>query len=452
MEQLESYLDKVQLEIEDSYQIKKCTEIVKASEHLKLYLSTITAFTICDQEILFGTSMGNLIVVDSNLQKIQHIHSLDFLISSDHNSYISFIKRNVQSTSNQSYLMLGTSLGIFAIMSYNNHKLEPIQSVKLREQTKIIDVKCHQNTFLVIQDNSITIVNQELNVLKQVMVSASDGLITQVSVNIKQPSQILLSTSLNNHFIWNVQSENLSSLSPQNTNQFSQQFTGSCINPVQQNLILTQTNSQISHYQRQTLAHLYTSTYRSKKIKNINFGHLFTLNSDDALLSVNPLDSLVLINIESNKLLSYEQLSQNDNELEYSFYEIQQSKDYKDTYVSKIVLIGQYKSSKQLVIGEYQIMSLRNSFTELVTQDKIKNAIKLCLKYKCLNSDLKILQPLLVKLLRKKQKPELLESKEYKVLMQIVQQLEQNILMRSDQQINVNPNQFEEENQQQGKM
>jgi len=51
----------------------------------------------------------------------------------------------------------------------------------------------------------------------------------------------------------------------------------------------------------------FQTSYQSKKIKDITFGHLFVLKQN-WLLSVNPLNCIVLIDMRTNRLISYEPL------------------------------------------------------------------------------------------------------------------------------------------------
>lgn len=68
----------------------------------------------------------------------------------------------------------------------------------------------------------------------------------------------------------------------------------------------------------------FQTSYQSKKIKDITFGHLFVLKQN-WLLSVSPLNCIVLIDMRTNRLISYEPLklgkcfsfNQEDNSIYY---------------------------------------------------------------------------------------------------------------------------------------
>ncbi|CDW76100.1 UNKNOWN [Stylonychia lemnae] len=233
---------------------------------------------------------------------------------------------------------------------------------------------------------------------------------------------ITISTQKCANLVYNLKDNKLSTLNGGIDQTFHHNW-GSCVDYKQLKFIVSQPNSTLQHFDSVQFQSLFNTTYKSKKIQNINFGHLLMIQ-EHSVISINPSDSLVLINTSSNKLLTYEKLISNENQ--YKFY-------YYDNESMNISLLGQRTQDGKLIYTSYEVMDLQTSLYFLISKQKIKNAIKLALQFKSLQK-LDVLEPLLVNLFRKKQKQELLETKEYKVFMEMVKLIEEQSKIQKNQQ------------------
>lgn len=73
-----------------------------------------------------------------------------------------------------------------------------------------------------------------------------------------------------------------------------------------------------------------------------------------------------------------------------------------------------------LVIHKYTVMTFLESYNELVKKNRTKSLIKMVLSQKCFQ-ELSVLQPFLVTVFRKNVKQEIMDSKEYKALLDLIQ-------------------------------
>jgi hypothetical protein len=66
----------------------------------------------------------------------------------------------------------------------------------------------------------------------------------------------------------------------------------------------------LQHINPDTLKVDFATQYKSKKVTDLLFGNLFSMNEGKSMISVHPINSLVLIDTVTNKLVAYEALKQ----------------------------------------------------------------------------------------------------------------------------------------------
>lgn len=108
---------------------------------------------------------------------------------------------------------------------------------------------------------------------------------------------LIITTSKHAHLTYNLLTKNQMKIEPlPNLQSQSFNFTGNTFDISQQRIICTQPNSTLWHVNSVEFKVEMSTSYKSKKVKDLKFGNLFSLKGNN-LLSINPEDSIVLLNI-----------------------------------------------------------------------------------------------------------------------------------------------------------